>query len=310
MGKVKAFALSLAALSLLAAISASSAFALGPPVNTAKPLILGVAEYGHKFSTGNGTWTESPTSYTYQWQRCNTAGAECTNISGAAEKNYTVVFADVGHTILSKVSAHNAAGEGSAASNPSKVITMVKFPEFVTPKRIYPDSFTYSTEAVSISAPGASMNCDKLSGSGSITSPFEIGSANLTLSGCRVQRSGGITFECERMATGTLHGHFGWISEAEKRAGLVLEPEGSVFATGFRCGGAQVTIQGSVIAEIAPMNSLRNTFPLKFNGNTPGNLQGFPEQGLEWNWPKGTFVPFGIYGTAEFRTSTQGELIG
>ena len=36
---------------------------------------------GKTLSAGNGTWGGSPTSYAYQWLRCDTKGAACARIS-------------------------------------------------------------------------------------------------------------------------------------------------------------------------------------------------------------------------------------
>ena len=44
------------------------------PVNTVLPLVTGTAQQGQTLSSTNGTWNNSPTGYTYQWQDCNAAG--------------------------------------------------------------------------------------------------------------------------------------------------------------------------------------------------------------------------------------------
>ncbi len=36
----------------------------------------------------NGSWTESPTSYAYQWQACNSSGASCANLGGATSSSH------------------------------------------------------------------------------------------------------------------------------------------------------------------------------------------------------------------------------
>jgi hypothetical protein len=44
----------------------------------------GTAQQGQTLSITTGSWTGSPTSYSYQWQDCDSAGASCANIGGSA----------------------------------------------------------------------------------------------------------------------------------------------------------------------------------------------------------------------------------
>lgn len=45
---------------------------IGAPVNTVAPVVSGTALTGQTLSVTNGTWVNTPTSYSYQWQRNNT----------------------------------------------------------------------------------------------------------------------------------------------------------------------------------------------------------------------------------------------
>jgi hypothetical protein len=92
------------------------------PTNTAPPAISGTTTQGQTLSTSNGTWTGSPTSYSYQWQDCDTNGASCTNISGANSSSYALTAADVGNTIRVVVTASNAGGFTAAISNQTAVV--------------------------------------------------------------------------------------------------------------------------------------------------------------------------------------------
>ena len=80
------------------------------PVNTVLPNVTGTAVVGNALTTTNGTWTNSPTSYAYQWKR----GA--TNI-GTNANSYTLVNADAGQSITCVVTATNAVGSTPATSN-------------------------------------------------------------------------------------------------------------------------------------------------------------------------------------------------
>ena len=88
-----------------------------PPVNTAAPTISGVASTGQALSASTGSWTESPSGYTYQWQRCEPTGASCSSISGSTGQTYTVGSADVGKTLRVAVTASNSAGASVPASS-------------------------------------------------------------------------------------------------------------------------------------------------------------------------------------------------
>ena len=75
-------------------ILASSAFAAAP-ANTTPPNVSGTAKVGSTLTVSNGTWSNSPTSYTYQWQRCSSA-TSCTDIANALGQSYVVRNADGG----------------------------------------------------------------------------------------------------------------------------------------------------------------------------------------------------------------------
>src|SRR5689334_21142276 len=47
------------------------------PANTAPPVITGTMVAGQNIYTTNGSWSGNPTSYSYQWLRCDSAGANC-----------------------------------------------------------------------------------------------------------------------------------------------------------------------------------------------------------------------------------------
>jgi hypothetical protein len=94
------------------------------PANTALPVISGTAQDGQTLGASTGSWTGvTPFTYTYQWQRCNSMGASCVNISGATSSTYVLGHSDVGTTLSVTVTAKNTAGSASASSVATPVVT-------------------------------------------------------------------------------------------------------------------------------------------------------------------------------------------
>jgi len=96
-----------------------------PPVNTALPTISGTTTQGQQLTAGNGTWDNSPTTYTYQWRRCDSSGASCVDIAGATASTYTLAGADAFSTIRVVVTAANSYGSASATSAQTAVVATV-----------------------------------------------------------------------------------------------------------------------------------------------------------------------------------------
>jgi len=90
----------------------------------APPSISGNTVQGQTLTEAHGSWTNYPTSYSYQWQDCDSVGNNCSAIAGATSQTYTLSASDVGHTIRVQESATNAGGTGGpVASAPTTVVT-------------------------------------------------------------------------------------------------------------------------------------------------------------------------------------------
>jgi hypothetical protein len=86
----------------LAAVQAASAALL--PLELSPPSISGSAEQGQTITCSSGSWLNSPSSYSYSWQR------DATTSIGGTSNSYTLTAADVNHLITCTVVAHNGAG--------------------------------------------------------------------------------------------------------------------------------------------------------------------------------------------------------
>lgn len=108
------------------AIAVAAAFAgaavASVPANTARPTISGTDKDGSTLTASTGSWSNSPTSFSYRWRRCADDGTSCSDISGATGKSYRLVSADVLHVIRVVVTASNSSGSASATSNGTPVI--------------------------------------------------------------------------------------------------------------------------------------------------------------------------------------------
>lgn len=115
-------ALALAAVSAFA--TAAPATSAAAPANTQKPTITD-ADFtvGDTGTAQEGSWSGSPTGYSYQWQRCDSAGTNCQNIAGTTAKTYVFRDADIGQRLVVVVTAVNADGSVAASSGPTVVVT-------------------------------------------------------------------------------------------------------------------------------------------------------------------------------------------
>jgi hypothetical protein len=69
-----------------------------------------------------GSWSNDPSSFTYQWQSCSSTGNSCASIVGATGTTHTLTQADVGRRLRAVVGASNASGSGAATSAITTVV--------------------------------------------------------------------------------------------------------------------------------------------------------------------------------------------
>lgn len=92
------------------------------PIDLAPPAITGTAQQGQTLTTSNGSWTAPDATFSYQWQRCDSAGANCADVAGATTPTYAVTADDVGATLHVVVKATNRFGSAAAPSAVSAAV--------------------------------------------------------------------------------------------------------------------------------------------------------------------------------------------
>jgi len=105
-----------------------NAAAEAAPANTGTPTISGSPQSGGTLTASDGTWSNSPTSFTYAWSKCDQNGNACTAIAGATQNTYKAQDSDVGGTLRVTVTATNADGSAPATSVPTAVVSSATAP--------------------------------------------------------------------------------------------------------------------------------------------------------------------------------------
>jgi hypothetical protein len=94
------------------------------PQNTVPPTVSGTPIEGQTLIGVDGTWAGAATiAITYQWSRCDATGAACAPITGATNKTYVLVAADVDKTLRLTETAKNSLGSDTQITGPTAQIT-------------------------------------------------------------------------------------------------------------------------------------------------------------------------------------------
>jgi len=92
------------------------------PANTVAPTISipnSTTEIGQTISITTGTWTNNPTSYSYQWYYYPAFSGPWTSVSGATSSSWYVPALAAGAQIKCAVTATNARGSTTVEVNPA-----------------------------------------------------------------------------------------------------------------------------------------------------------------------------------------------
>ena len=89
---------------------------VGAPFNTVVPTISGTVKIGSTQTAANGTWTNTPTSYAYQWQK-SADGISWINLAGETASTYLPTFDIANSQIRVNVSGGNAVDTATVSSS-------------------------------------------------------------------------------------------------------------------------------------------------------------------------------------------------
>jgi len=115
-----------------AAAAAATHRSTATPQNTSNPTVEGKFQVNESVTATTGAWSNSPTDFSYRWQRCNNTGSGCADISGASDKAYKLTTDDVDHRIVVIVTAANSDGKSSANARPSPIVSASDAPRNTT----------------------------------------------------------------------------------------------------------------------------------------------------------------------------------
>src|ERR1035441_1995840 len=162
---------------------------LPAPVNITVPSIAGTNVPGNTLTEVNGTWTNGPTSYRYQWERCSGSPLTCTALSGATAATYVVATGYAGYAFEVQKTAVKARGASAPATSSvvlPHVPTNLTLPTISgtnvpgnTLTEVHgtwanaPTSYTYQWERCS----GSPLTCTALSGATAATYVVATGDA-------------------------------------------------------------------------------------------------------------------------------------
>lgn len=115
-------AVTLASTLLMGCYQAIAARAAAKPHAVSNPSISGDPQVGQTLTEVPARWSNSPTSITYKWFRCDSSGNNCSGLADT-DATHTVSAADVSHTIIVQETATNDTGSDKAKSAPTAVVT-------------------------------------------------------------------------------------------------------------------------------------------------------------------------------------------
>ena len=123
-------------------------YPIGPPILSIPPSIVGPPQVGQLLAAVPGSWEGGkPITFTYQWRRCDAAGANCVPIDGATGESYRPVTGDVGHSLKVLVTATSSAGTASTTTVPTAAVAAAGTSPAARPTNLKPPQILGNPQA-------------------------------------------------------------------------------------------------------------------------------------------------------------------
>jgi hypothetical protein len=104
----------------------------GTLANSGLPVVTSIPVQGGLLGASTGRWTGIPSTYKYQWNRCDTNGLNCVAIPGATGQTYAMLApADTLATLSVTVTASNSSSSRSAQSAASGSVSSATSPSAI-----------------------------------------------------------------------------------------------------------------------------------------------------------------------------------
>ena len=120
----------------------------GVPAAATEPALVGIPEAGKLLAARPGTWTGGkPVAFSYQWEQCDAAGANCVAIPAATGEVYRAAAIDVGHSLRAAVTATSSDGSATSVSEATVAVSPAGTPPSARPAAIVPPSISGTAQA-------------------------------------------------------------------------------------------------------------------------------------------------------------------
>jgi PKD repeat protein len=244
------------------------------PVDITPPTISGATEEGQTLTEAHGAWSEDPTTYAYQWSRCDEAGEACAQIPAAKGEKYALVAGDVGHTIEVTETATNGLGAGAPAT--SMATNVVSVPE---PLQARPGDDQTAVVGTPVQLDGADSR--PLHGITSYSWSFGDGTSAVGATVSHTYAAAG-----EYQAKLTVTGPGGTTASATTTIDVIGKPGGGGLAITVRSGGVPI-VGAQVLVQLAGGNRVEATTA----SEGVAHLDGLPDGSYEVSVYSSGYLP-------------------